>query len=363
MARWSAWGDGGSSAAWPRDDGRAACRYQGGMISYLRAFVPRSTPVSLAERLRSAVGAFVGLLLTGLVCRLAVGTGSALPILMAPMGASAVLLFAVPASPLAQPWSIIGGNAIAALVGVCAAGVIHDPFAAAAAAVGVAIALMMTCRCVHPPSGAVALTAVLGGPAVRELGFGFVLWPVGANSLLLLGVALLFNTVVGRSYPHRPIDAVQHHTKDPAPSARIGFTADDLDTVLQSYDQLLDIDRDDLEAILRQAEIRSLRRRSGLMTCAAVMSRDIVSITPGGPDQRGPRSAALPSHQGASGHRRADPRRRDRHADGSARQGRLGSSRAPPAVAAEIGRHPPAETRSERQRCGHHDGAGQHDDA
>ena len=254
------------------------------MSPFLQAWIPRTTPVSLKERARSAVGALVGILATGFVCRLAVGQGTALPILIAPMGASAVLLFAVPSSPLAQPWSILGGNAVAALVGVAAAALIHDPFAAAAVAVALAIALMMSFRCIHPPSGAVALTAVLGGRAVTDLGFGFVLWPVGANSLLLLATALLFNNLVGRSYPHRPLGALADHaTRDPSPAGRVGFTAEDLDAVLADFDQLLEVDRGDLEVILREAEIRSYRRRSGQATCATIMSRDAVAVAPGAP--------------------------------------------------------------------------------
>ena len=248
---------------------------------HVRDFIPHLAPISRRERLRSAAGALVGILATGLISREAVGDGAALPALIAPMGASAVLLFAVPASPLAQPWSILGGNLVAALVGVTVASLVADPFFAAAIAIGLAIAGMMALRCLHPPSGAVALTAVLGGPAIHALGYGFVLWPVMANSALLLATALLFNNLTGRSYPHvPPAPPVGHGTRDPAPSARIGFTPADLDAALADFDQLLAVDRDDLETILRQAEVRSYRRRSRQIDCAEIMSRDVVTITP-----------------------------------------------------------------------------------
>jgi CBS domain-containing membrane protein len=248
------------------------------MRLFLSRLLPDLAPVSKRERLRAAAGALVGILATGLVCRAAVGSEAALPILIAPMGASAVLLFAVPASPLAQPWSILGGNLVAALVGVTAGAWVADPFVAAACAIGVAIALMMALRCLHPPSGAVALTAVLGGPAIRELGYGFVLWPVGANSLLLLGAALLFNNLTGRAYPHlRPAGP---RTADPAPAARLGFRASDLDAALEDFDQLLDVDRSDLEQILRRVQMRVYGRRSGQTTCAAIMSRDVIAVAP-----------------------------------------------------------------------------------
>ncbi|WP_062203729.1 HPP family protein [Aureimonas sp. AU12] len=247
----------------------------------LRSFLPEPTSVSLRERVRAALGALVGILATGLVSRTAIGDVSALPALIAPMGASAVLLFAVPASPLAQPWSIVGGNLVSAAIGVAVAGLLPDPLLAAGLAIGLAIACMTVLRCLHPPSGAVALTAVLGGPAIHALGYGFVLWPVLANSLLLLACALAFNNLTGRPYPNagarKPID---HGTADPAPGARAGFLSDDLDAVLRDYDQLLDVSRADLEAILRQAQMRSYRRRAGGTLCADVMSRDVIAIAP-----------------------------------------------------------------------------------
>ncbi|MFD1331213.1 HPP family protein, partial [Methylopila musalis] len=168
-------------------------------MSLLRRLTPDLPRYSRKEHAASAVGAFVGILATGVVSHMAVGAaGWSLPALIAPMGASSVLLFAVPASPLAQPWSIMGGNVVAAVIGVAAAQLIPSPFLAAAVAAGLAIAAMIALRCLHPPSGAVALTAVLGGAPVHDLGFGFALWPVAANSALLLASALVFNALVGR---------------------------------------------------------------------------------------------------------------------------------------------------------------------
>ncbi|MDP4004468.1 HPP family protein [Methylobacterium sp. NEAU K] len=251
------------------------------MRPFLSRLLPDLAPVSKRERLRAAAGALLGILATGLISRASVGTDAALPVLIAPMGASAVLLFAVPASPLAQPWSILGGNLVAALVGVTAAQWVADPFVAAACAIGVAIAFMIALRCLHPPSGAVALTAVLGGPAIHDLGYGFVLWPVGANSLLLLTAALLFNNLTGRAYPHlRPAGP---RTSDPSPAARLGFRASDLDAALEDFDQLLDVDRSDLEQILRRVQMRVYGRRSGQTTCAAIMSRDVIAVAPEAP--------------------------------------------------------------------------------
>ncbi len=251
------------------------------MSSMLRRILPDTQSVSRRERLRAASGAVLGILLTGLVGSLAIGLDPVLPALIAPMGASAVLLFAVPGSPLAQPWSILGGNTLAAIVGVSVTFLIPDPFVAAALAIGIAIGLMMTMHCLHPPSGAIALTAVLGGPAIHDLGYAFVIWPVLGNSIALLVLALVFNNFTGRRYPHRvKLSHLDHGTKDLVPIQRIGFSSEDLDEVLKEYDEFLDIDRDDLEAILRRTELRSYRRRAGDLICADIMTRDVVAVSP-----------------------------------------------------------------------------------
>ncbi|OLP58011.1 hypothetical protein BJF93_13315 [Xaviernesmea oryzae] len=229
--------------------------------------------------LRSGLGALVGILLTGVIGR-QIG-GEVLPALIPPMGASAVLLFAVPSSPLAQPWNLLAGNLSAALIGVTVALFVPAPLPAAALAIGLAIAAMMALRCLHPPSGAVALTAVLGGPAIHGLGFGFVIWPVLGNSLILLAAALAYNRLAGRVYPHAPRPArTPHQTQDPPAFERIGFTSDDLDAAIEDYGQFLDVNREDLETILRRTELKALRRRSGQTRCGQVMSRDVVGVAP-----------------------------------------------------------------------------------
>lgn len=231
--------------------------------------------------MRACVGALFGLILTGALSYGFLGKSSATAYLIAPMGASAVLLFAAPASPLAQPWSIVGGNLVSALIGIsCAKLFVDAPLLAAALAGGFAIAAMFALRCLHPPSGAVALTAVLGGPAVHEAGYKFALMPVELNSILLVLMALFFNNATGRRYPHLQHSALQniHGTNDVAPTARLGFTSEDLDAVLKHYDQVLDVSRDDLEEIFIETEMHAYRRRFGVITCADIMSKDVVTL-------------------------------------------------------------------------------------
>ncbi len=141
---------------------------------------------------------------------------------------------------------------------------------------------MFQLRCMHPPSGAVAITAVFGGHAVTQLGFGFVVMPVAVNSMLLLLVALLFNNLMRRRYPHRPVEhANPDRTADPLPSERVGFNRSDLDEVLKARGEFLDIEEDDLEDILVAAQLRAYRRRFGDVRCGDIMSRDVVTVQPG----------------------------------------------------------------------------------
>lgn len=253
----------------------------GSFRAWLAGFLPQPITVNNRERLRASLGALTGILLTGLASYLLLGPTSSLPVLMAPMGASALLLFALPASPLAQPWSIVGGNLVSAFIGVTCAIYITQPVAAAALAMGFSVAAMFALRCLHPPSGAVALTAVLGGPAIENLGYQFLLFPVALNSALLVLVAILFNNATRHRYPHAVKimpQAGDHHTQDPPPSDRAGFTASDLEDVLSRYNEVLDVNRDDLQDLFHQAEMQAYTRRFGTIRCADIMSRDLITV-------------------------------------------------------------------------------------
>lgn len=245
----------------------------------LRGALPRPMAVSGIERLRACCGTLLGIFLTGLVSSWILGADAGLPMLIAPMGASAVLIFAMPSSPLAQPWPVLGGNILSAAIGVACARFVGDPALAAALAVACAIGAMFALRCLHPPGGAIALTAVLGGPAIQAAGFGFALSPVAINSLLLLAVAFVFNNATRHRYPHHAhADVSKHNTSDAPPTNRIGFTPRDLDAVLDKYNEVLDVSRDELTSLFMQAEMHAYRRRYEEITCADIMSRDLVTV-------------------------------------------------------------------------------------
>jgi CBS domain-containing membrane protein len=138
-------------------------------------------------------------------------------------------------------------------------------------------------NCLHPPSGAVALTAVLGGPAIHDAGYWFALSPIALNSVILLSVALFFNNVTGRRYPHLAPATGQpvQKTSDPLPGHRIGPGESDIAAAIQDFDEVVPVSPDDLDLLFHKAQIRAFERQAGGVTCADVMSRDVLSVETG----------------------------------------------------------------------------------
>lgn len=207
------------------------------------------SPLGRLGWLRASLGALLGILVTGFVTRWLEGDNSMLPWLIAPMGASSVLLFAVPASPMARPWPVLGGNTISALVAIACLPLSDDPAIVAAIAIAAAIGAMSALRCLHPPGGAVAATVALGGPAVAAFGWSFAFLPVMVNTAILVAAAWVFNNLTGHRYPHAATPA------EPVPLAT-GFdlTEDDIEEIIKNYDEVLDIGRDDLIRLIRIVE-------------------------------------------------------------------------------------------------------------
>ena len=244
-----------------------------GLPAWLRAFWPAPVAADWRERLRVLVGAALGILITGWLCGLGSGT-AAWPWLIAPMGASAVLIFGAPASPLAQPWPVIGGNTLSALVGVACVHWGGPPALMAALAVGAAIGVMFALRCLHPPGGASALLVVLNGVADPA----FVLYPVLANAMLLVAAGVAYNHATRRDYPHRPAPAAPY-----ARDAEAAAIDAELDAVLARHSHTLDIGRDELKALLEDTQLQSYQRKLANIRCSDIMSRRLITVSPDTP--------------------------------------------------------------------------------
>ncbi len=146
---------------------------------------------------------FVGMACFGLVhvCFEFYGLPS---LLIGSFGASAVLLFASPHSPLAQARNVIGGHILSAFIGVSVALLLGEHlWLASALAVSMAIAAMSMTKTLHPPGGATALIAVIGGSLIHDLGYSYVLFPVAVGAVLLFFLARFINQCApSESYPH-----------------------------------------------------------------------------------------------------------------------------------------------------------------
>jgi CBS-domain-containing membrane protein len=173
-----------------------------GYLAKMKGGAKSPPGVGLTEHLWSWAGAFIGI---G-----ACATSSAsffeprdLTLLIGSFGASAVLVYGAIKSPLAQPRNLIGGHIISAVVGVaCQHFFGHTIWLAAALAVSLAIVAMLSTKTLHPPGGATALIAVVGGPKIHDLGYLYAFVPAGTGALMLLIIALVVNNLsANRRYP------------------------------------------------------------------------------------------------------------------------------------------------------------------
>jgi CBS domain-containing membrane protein len=157
-------------------------------------------PVSWFERIRSVIGAFIGLMLVIATAQYLGELGGIDEWLMASLGASALLVFALPGSPMAQPWAVIAGNTLSALIGITCAKWIDQPILALPLAASLSILGMFILRCLHPPAAAVALIAVLGH--ITHYRYGF--FPVMVDSILLVIAGAVYSNLTGKAYPNKP---------------------------------------------------------------------------------------------------------------------------------------------------------------
>ena len=235
------------------------------------SFLVAPLHVDNKERWRAFLGASFGIVLTAVASRWLQGGGAPVVWLVAPMGASAVIVFALPASPMAQPWAVLGGNTISALAGIACANTIADPALAASVGVGSAVALMFLFRCLHPPGGATALLVVI----LHITSYKFALYPVLLNATLLVIAGMIYNNLTGRAYPHTQRAPVTS-SRELGESSR--FSPADLDVALARYNQVLDVSRDDLTVLLHHAELAAYQRNMGELRCADIMSPDPLAV-------------------------------------------------------------------------------------
>ena len=249
-----------------------------------RSLGPAVGPPNLREMLRACIGAGIGLTLCTFLVRLtmapvdAAGPDPSL-LLIAPLGATAMLAFAVPSSPLAQPWAALVGNTVAALVGVTVVMVVADPWLALGLSVTLAMIAMMMLRATHPPAAGIALGTVLTADAVREAGFSYAFSPVMLDTALLLSLAVIFNHLTGRVYPFRqPVE----HAPRPLGDTGLRPVVDsaDLTAILQRLRLDANIGAGDLARLIDAAHHQAAEHLFDGVQTAQIMSRNLVTAYP-----------------------------------------------------------------------------------
>ena len=249
------------------------------MLAFLQSCLPDTSPLSAREALRAAVAISVAMLLTGILSTL-LAPGALAPVLTASMGASAIILLALPTSPLAQPWPFIGGQLISITIGITLARWVQPPLLACGLAIFLTTFAMFRLRCLHPPGGAAALIPILAHHEAQQFGYGYLLTPVALNAILLLVLAWGLNRLLGRAYPHSSHAPMPdpHGVGNPLPTARTGIQAEDVRAVLAKERVMPDIGAAELQRLMAQAEDNAITRVFGELDCASVMSRELVTI-------------------------------------------------------------------------------------
>lgn len=199
-----------------------------------------------SEKLISGLGALLGMLGVCWISSWYLGANGS-TLIVASMGASAVLLFAVPHGALSQPWPLVGGHLLSAFIGVSCQQLLPDHPLAPALAVGLSVATMHYLRCINPPAGATALAAVIGGDAVHALGYAFLLTPVLLNLTALLTVAVLFNSLFyWRRYPAALARRPSHPTVSPMHRHSSMLTHEDLAAAMEQINSYVDVTSEEL---------------------------------------------------------------------------------------------------------------------
>jgi CBS-domain-containing membrane protein len=150
---------------------------------------------SLPAVIKAGLG---GALAIATVAWLSQVTGNLL--LMAPFGATCVLLFSAPNSPLSQPANVIGGHVLSTAVGLLLQGFLPGQWWTLGLAVGLAIAVMASLRVTHPPAGADPLVVFFDNP-----GWEFLVLPVALGSIALVTIAWIFHAVPPRHIYPAPV--------------------------------------------------------------------------------------------------------------------------------------------------------------
>ena len=246
-------------------------------MTFFHNFTTASNQLTFIQKSYAALACLIAIFLTATVTQLYAPENAG--ILVASMGASAVLLFVVPSSTMAKPWPFAAGQIISALVGIYVAHYETDFVRASALAVGLSVLLMLLLRCLHPPGAATALASIHNTINADLPDFSFLLMPVGINVVIMLMIALLVNRLILPRFQLAKTPMPAHLTNQNDQQGHLqGINTVDIEQVIQGFDKFLDIDPDDLCQLLTQLHLLSFQKNVDLKTCSDIMQRNIITV-------------------------------------------------------------------------------------
>lgn len=238
---------------------------------YMVADMPR---LSFGEGIKSVLGTAIGVGLVLSVTYVLSGHHW----MLAAVGATAIILFSMPHSPMAQPWSVFGGYLLSGGVALVVTSITTNSILGICISVALIVALMIVLKCVHPPAGAIAIFVAAqeidGMNAYSEIMGGILL-----SAALILLVATIINKILGRQYPQcLPVQPINvHKTDDEPPTIRTGITHHDLDYALKKHGTYVDVQEAELIDLYETAIDHAFSRKMNTL-CSDIMAKDVISI-------------------------------------------------------------------------------------
>ncbi len=235
--------------------------------------------ISSSEIIISSLSAIIALALVTWITKQAL-SGSALPYVLASMGATAVILFAMPDSPVGRPWAVLMGHFVSAIIGISCGKLSDSLVIAIPMTIGLTIFAMHYLRSIHPPGGATAMLTLLGGAEISAIGYQFLITPLAINLLILL-LAAYFLKIVRNSRRglHNKIeipDAWQERREKRQNPAEL--KTEDLQAALKSLDRYVDVGTEQLMQIYSLAQQQRQQRMLGSLNCGDIMSSKILTL-------------------------------------------------------------------------------------
>ena len=250
------------------------------IFRFLKYLTVDPVNLSIKAKLVSLLACFCSIFFIALMTKV-VSPWPGYPMIVASMGASAIILFFIPGSPLAQPWPFVGGQLVSAVVGITCALNISETSAAAATAVCFSVFLMLLLRCMHPPGAATSLAPIMAGTSITSLGYSFVLVPVAVNVFTMLFLVVVINRwVMDRDYPSPlPVKKVRNQRHSVIePSHHVGFSEQDLSLALKESDVFIDMTHAELGHLFTQVEMNAFKRVKGNIVCADIMIKNVTAV-------------------------------------------------------------------------------------